>query len=83
MVKFLLFYARFFEFAVIYTDEQSEIVKMRMKNLIYKIGIMVWSLMLFAACSSDSVDDTSAIIDPNPSPRTETWMVTIEPEFVL
>lgn len=54
-----------------------------MKSLIYKIGIMVWSLMLFAACSSDSIDDTSAITFPDSSPRTEIWTVTIEPEYVL
>ena len=56
---------------------------MKVKSLLYNIGVMVWGLMLFAACSSDSSDDSAAIIDPNPSPRTETWMVTIEPEFVL
>lgn len=39
--------------------------------------------MLFAACSSDSIDDTSAITFPDSSPRTEIWTVTIEPEYVL
>ena len=83
IVKSIPFYARFFDFAVIYTDEQSKFVKMKVKSLLYNIGVMVWGVMLFAACSSDSSGDNATIIDPNPSPRTETWMVTIEPEFVL
>ena len=83
MVNLLSFYARFFEFAVIYTDKQSEFAKMEVKNLIYKIGIVIWSMILFVACSNDSSDDSEAKIDVTPSARTETWTVTVEPEFVL
>ena len=57
MVNLLSFYARFFDFAVIYTDKQSEFAKMEVKNLIYKIGIVIWSMILFVACSNDSSDD--------------------------
>lgn len=77
------FYARFFEFPVIYTDMQSEYAKMEMRNIIYKIGIMFWSVILFVACSNDSSGDSEANIDISPSARTETWTVTVEPEFVL
>ena len=83
MVNLSPFYARFLGSSVIYTDKQSEFAKMKVKNLIYKIGIMVWGMMLFIACSNDSSDDGGANIDITPSARTETWMVTIEPEFVL
>ncbi len=83
MVNLRTFYARFFEFAVIYTDKQSEFARMELKKLIYIIGIVVWSVILFVACSNDSSDNSGANIDTTPSARTETWMVTIEPEFVL
>ena len=83
MVNLLSFYARFFDFAVIYIDKQSEFAKMEVKNLIYKIGIVIWSMILFVACSNDSSDDSEAKVDITPSARTETWTVTIEPEYVL
>ena len=36
---------------------------MKVKSLLYKIGIMVWSLMLFAACSIDNPVDDATTID--------------------
>ena len=53
----------FYNFAAIYTDEQSKFVKMKVKSLLYKIGIMVWSLMLFAACSIDNPADDATTSD--------------------
>lgn len=40
-------------------------------------------MILFVACSNDSSDNSEANVDITPSARTETWTVTIEPEFVL
>lgn len=55
---------------------------MMQKNHIYKLGIVLLSMMLFSSCSNDDTGD-SLEIDIDPSTRTEIWNVTIEPEYVL
>lgn len=78
--NFLGFYTRFFTFAVISTDERFKRIVMKQNCLIYIIGV-IFSLLVFASCSSDSGDETA--IENDSSTRTETWNVIIEPEYVL
>jgi len=57
-------------------------VMMKKTEVLYRLGMAFMGLFMLAACSGDSVEALPSD-GPEEVGRTETWTVTIEPEYVL